>query len=123
MYDLLQATLWFVAKKHMFHNLILGIANMEGDSIEVTIAPVQRQMNGSDCGVFAVAFATSILYGRNPEQCCYTKVRGHLSGCLRQGVITPFPELSTGMYKHFHCTIVFMLNPYKSNYLGTYLLT
>ena len=30
--------------------------------------PVQQQLNMSDCGVFAIAFATCLLYGLNPSQ-------------------------------------------------------
>ena len=28
--------------------------------------PMQQQANGSDCGVFSIAFATSLVYGQNP---------------------------------------------------------
>ena len=28
--------------------------------------PVQQQMNASDCGVFAIAYATCLVYGQNP---------------------------------------------------------
>jgi len=32
---------------------------------------VQQQSNGVDCGVFAIAFATSVLCGFKPEEECY----------------------------------------------------
>ena len=32
----------------------------------INIVPVQQQGNGSDCDVFSIAFATCIVYGRDP---------------------------------------------------------
>ena len=34
--------------------------------VGINIVPVQQQRNGSDCGVFSIAFATCIVYGLNP---------------------------------------------------------
>ena len=52
--------------------------------------PVQQQANGSDCGVFSIAFATSLVYGQNPAFIISQKYP-HLLHCLRGGVMTPFP--------------------------------
>ena len=30
-------------------------------------APCQQQTNGRDCGVFAIAFATALVFGSNPQ--------------------------------------------------------
>ena len=40
---------------------------MANNLIGINIVPVQQQGNGSDCGVFSIAFATCIVYGRNPS--------------------------------------------------------
>ena len=55
--------------------------------------PVQQQKNLSDCGVFSIAFATSLLYGQNTMNVTYkiNQMRPHLMQCLKGGNITPFP--------------------------------
>ena len=55
--------------------------------------PVQQQANGSDCGVFSIAFVTSLVYGQNPANVTFiiNQMRPHLLQCLRGGVMTPFP--------------------------------
>ena len=55
--------------------------------------PVQQQANGSDCGVFSIAFASSLVYGQNPANVTFiiNQMRPHLLHCLRGGVMTPFP--------------------------------
>ena len=59
----------------------------------VRFIPVQQQKNASDCGVFSIAYATSLVYGLNPMNVTYniSQMRPHLLHCLMGGVITPFP--------------------------------
>ena len=47
---------------------------------------------GSDCGVFAVAFATSLCTGDSPVTITYHQpsLRGHLMKCLERQTITAF---------------------------------
>ena len=45
---------------------------------KINIMNVQQQQNGSDCGVFAIAFAESLLSGRNPTQLNFIDPRNHL---------------------------------------------
>ena len=54
---------------------------------------MQQQANGSDCGVFSIAFVTSLVYGQNPANVTFiiNQMRPHLLQCLRGGVMTPFP--------------------------------
>ena len=52
---------------------IASICNVKGTSIEVVIQSVQQQRNGTDCGVFALAFATSLAYGEDPSKTSITK--------------------------------------------------
>ena len=57
-------------------------------------APCQQQRNGSDCGVFAIAFATSLVFGSNPQNLNFdiTKMRPHLVACLQAGLMSQFPS-------------------------------
>lgn len=63
------------------------------EKIRVNIMPVQQQTNGSDCGVFSVAFSTSLLYGQDPCDVAYdtTMMRQHLKQCLQNNHFQPFP--------------------------------
>ena len=60
---------------------------------KIRCIPVQQQKNLSDCGVFSIAFATSLVYGQNPMNVTYNinQMRPHLMQCLKGGNITPFP--------------------------------
>ena len=60
----------------------------------IDIKPVQQQTNGQDCGVFAVAFATSLPNGEDPTNVTYDvqQLRPHLLSCLDQGYLVPFPK-------------------------------
>ena len=44
----------------------------EEPQLEIHVTDVQHQGSG-DCGVFAVAFATSLAFGQNPEKISYDK--------------------------------------------------
>ena len=85
----------------LYHNIIhrevedqvrnlVGHANFTG----VQVVPVQQQQNGSDCGVFAAAFATCLAYGIPPQavQFDVQKMRTHLYQSLKNGVLQMFPS-------------------------------
>ena len=65
-----------------------------GPEIKVNVKPVQQQRNGSDCGPFALAFATSLLNNDDPSQIVYdeVKLREHLIQCHNKGKLTSFPK-------------------------------
>ena len=69
---------------------------------KIRCIPVQQQKNLSDCGVFSIAFATSLVYGQNPMNVTYNinQMRLHLMQCLKGGNITPFPTTWTSFVKH-----------------------
>ena len=85
----------------MFHDVIeLEVEEQVQDLlaesfIGINTVPVQQQLNGSDCGVFAIAFATCIVYGIKPEDVTFDipKMRPHLVECLRSNLIVPFPVI------------------------------
>ena len=60
----------------------------------------QGQKNGSDCGVFAIAFAMAICNGQNPEDLKFDipKMRRHLSECLEDEQMRHFPSK-----QHHYC--------------------
>lgn len=52
----------------------------DNDEIEVSIPPVAQQTNGTDCGVFAIAFATALCYKLDPTPLKFNRraIRAHL---------------------------------------------
>ena len=80
----------FIAKQ------IACMLHEDGPEIKVNVCSVQRQQNGSDCGVLALAFATGILYGEDPTSILYdaNTYRYHLAECLNRKVMAPFPQAS-----------------------------
>ena len=70
---------------------LIGTDNFSG----LHVVPIQQQSNGSDCGVFAAAFATSLVYGVPPQllQFDVPKLRNHLCACLKAGKMEMFPLL------------------------------
>ena len=82
-------------------SLLLQISNVYSAGGHCPILKVQRlnvqqQTGGSDCGCFAVAFATEICQGRNPCDACFDQdqMRVHLYKCLQQAELTAFPRSS-----------------------------
>jgi len=56
--------------------------------------PCHRQSGGTDCGLFAIAYAIDLLLGNNPSTIIYdqSKFRNHLLSCLEGNEIFPFPK-------------------------------
>ena len=61
----------------------------------LTFLSVQKQPDGHNCGLFAVAFAAEILAGKSPIEAVFdvAQMRDHLIFCLEQGALTPFPKV------------------------------
>ena len=55
--------------------------------------PCQRQRNSYDCGVFAVAFITTLAFGTDPCTVSFDRksIRAHFIQCLARKEILPFP--------------------------------
>lgn len=62
---------------------------------KLSVVPVQQQFNGSDCGVFSIAYATSLVFMDDPKIFQYdiAKMRGHLIKCLKSGQMEQFPAI------------------------------
>ncbi|EDO48872.1 predicted protein [Nematostella vectensis] len=65
-----------------------------GSLISLDFVPVQQQSNGSDCGVFSIAFATCLAFATNPSHFTFDipKMRSHLLSCLKDETISMFPS-------------------------------
>ena len=62
--------------------------------ITIEFPTMQVQSGSADCGLFALAFATTLCAGNNPAHVNYTQhlLRAHLYECFIQNSISPFPE-------------------------------
>ncbi len=51
------------------------------------------QMGSCDCGLFAIAYAVAVAFGKDPEVCIFNQemMRKHLFHCFTEGILTPFP--------------------------------
>ena len=72
----------------------------DSDVIEVSIPPVDQQTNGTDCGVFALAFATALCYKLDPTSLKFNRraIRAHLWDSLQRGYIGIFPFYDTSRH-------------------------
>ena len=61
------------------------------------MAKIQKQQpNSNNCGLFAIAIATAILFKTNPEQSYKEpEMRQHPLQCFEKGAITWFPNTSS----------------------------
>ena len=61
--------------------------------ITLSYVDVQRQMGGSNCGLFSVAFATALGFGQQPGLLVFdeARMRGHLMQCLEDRQMSMFP--------------------------------
>ena len=64
-------------------------------SIILHFMDVQFQSGSSDCGLFAIAYATALVFGEMPQKFCFDqkKLRSHLFKCLENKNVTLFPTL------------------------------
>ena len=81
---------------------IAAILCTEEQNITVHFPVVQSQKGGSDCGLFALAFAATLCVGENPAQVNYIqhKLRNHLFDCLENRTIRNFPQLQRKKKAH-----------------------
>ena len=65
---------------------------VKSGTLTVKVKSVQRQVNSYDCGIFAIAFGTSLLHDEDPSKLIYKGIRPHLLRCIQTGNLTPFPS-------------------------------
>lgn len=80
---------------------IADIFHTSADSIQVNLMDVQKQCNGSDCGLFSIAFLTALCYGDDPTTVSFhhSLLRSHLIRCFEAKIMSPFP-MRTRRPKH-----------------------
>ena len=63
--------------------------------LEIQMLSVQQQKGAFDCALFAIANATEVCEGNNPEHVKYdqTKMRDHLLNCFGSRKLTTFPKM------------------------------
>ena len=73
--------------------VVADLMQCKKKNIRVIYENVQKQRGASDCGCFAVAFATSLCYGKSlsSESYCQQAMREHLISAFDKGKIDAFP--------------------------------
>ena len=90
LYDSMYSAVTAFTKKQ-----IAALLNMQSsDEIQINIKPVGQQSNGTDCGVYAIAFATALCYGHDPcmEKFNRRHIRKHLWKCFTEEYMQYFPS-------------------------------
>lgn len=66
----------------------------QADAIHFDLVNVHPQPNSSDCGLFAIAFATELVHGCDPALCQFdvADLRQHLFQCLERGNLSHFKK-------------------------------
>ena len=73
--------------------VVSSLAKTEKKILKAKFSNVYMQTNGNDCGLYAIANATALAFGRDPskEQYIPNKLREHLIQCLENKEMRPFP--------------------------------
>jgi len=78
--------------------------------LTVLFPEMTRQVNGVDCGLFALATETDVCFGRDPSSRHYVSsssvMRQHLLQCLQSNYMRPFP--ATAALCHNSCRVKFI---------------
>ena len=75
---------------------ICSLVRPSSKLLQIRMVNIQRQGNSSDCGLFALASATSLVNGRDPFLSYWdtTQMRSHLVSCFENNLMSCFPEKS-----------------------------
>ena len=67
------------------------------DRVCFDIMNVEKQPNSFDCGIYALAFATELVFGQDPALCEFKaeEMRSHLIQCFEKQKIECFPRRGT----------------------------
>ena len=76
-------------------SLIASMVYSPASELKITTMDVEKQSNGSDCGVLGIAYAFDICNVLNPCNVRFDqyKIRKHLATCLEKCQISRFPVL------------------------------
>ena len=97
-YDSFHGTLSSRSKR-----LVADILHDKSQSFTIRYQDAQWQSNGCDCGLFALANATSLCYSTNPCKVTYdqSKMREHFLQCIEEGKMAPFPIRGQSRVRRF----------------------
>ena len=72
----------------------VGLEKSPAGNMTVAVEPVQRQVGGSDCGFFAIAFLVEVLTGGDPKKVNFDQglIRKHFFNCLVKRCWEAFPK-------------------------------
>ena len=89
-YDSLNGTL-----TETLRQISADLMHSVGKQITVQYGNVQYQKGSQDCGLFAIAFACEICFGKDPSSVKFVQstMRQHFIEGLEQGNILPFHQL------------------------------
>ena len=80
--------------KELIH-LIASMMHSQSNELKITMMDVEKQSNGSDCGVLAIAYAFDLCSGFDPcsARFDHSGIRLHLTTCLENCHVSRFPVL------------------------------
>ena len=85
-------SLYRTVSTHTLH-IMASLVFSSASQLVVRMVDVERQSNGSDCGVLAIAFAYDICHGDDPctVRFDHKSIRQHLANCLEKCSLSRFP--------------------------------
>ena len=79
------------------HDIVKTVVkNLFGSSVSIEMAKMQKQQSHSNnCGLFAIAIATAILFKDDPEKLVFKEqeMRQHLLQCFEKATMILFPRV------------------------------
>ena len=81
--------------QEIIYNLF-GNDGESDDDLVLDVITMQKQVGGKDCGLFAIAVATAILFGKNIINTIFDqqKMRSHLLACFNAKSLSMFPTVN-----------------------------
>ena len=77
---------------HVEELVVASLVQANSNKLKVKFPKVAMQVNGNDCGLYAIANATALAFGRDPSTQVYIPrlMREHLIKCLENRHLEPF---------------------------------
>ena len=81
--------------------LVADLMQSKQKEVVIEYVDIQEQRGASDCGLFALAFITSICNGIDPASYSYQQaaMRSHTLSCIEKSQMTLFPCISGRQYQ------------------------
>ena len=78
------------------------------DSVTVFIKNVSKQTDSTECGLYAIAYCTSLLNGDDPCGVIYNQreMRSHLENCFESRRLIPFPVVKRRRFSKAHTSFI-----------------